>query len=274
MAEPNASATFSLLDLAAVSLLPLDDGNRLSNLLLQLVLLTVALSLRASMPAFCGSAYVSAKPRPVRVSRAGGQWARGWVPLVEPEPEPEQEPEPEPGQRDPALALAPHPEPEPEPELQRALQPRVPPPNLTPPSASGARARGVPAAGSASPPPLWQTCASGHFRAPIDLPTDLVQAARAKLGETPRVKFEALAALRQRIAAETSKGARGGGGKRARRLARSDDQFLLAFLRAKRFDVTKAYDQLIRYTELVRIFTTFTQPDTIPKQPLVTVRVH
>jgi DNA-directed RNA polymerase subunit F len=94
-----------------------------------------------------------------------------------------------------------------------------------------------------TPLPLWHYCSAGHFCAPVDLPADLVAAAEAKLGETPQRRLEALATLRQRCDEATLKS--------GLEFVRSDDQFLVAFLRAKQFDVTRAFECILKYIELV-----------------------
>ena len=57
------------------------------------------------------------------------------------------------------------------------------------------------------------------------------------------MKVEALASLRHKCEEAAA-------GKKARTFVRMDDQFLLAFLRAKRFDVAKAFACVVKYTEL------------------------
>jgi hypothetical protein len=94
------------------------------------------------------------------------------------------------------------------------------------------------------PLPLWRYCAAGHFRGPVDLPADLVDSARLKLGETPERKREALAALRLSCEDATTRS------RSTPAFVRMDDQFLLAFLRAKRFDVARAFEALANYSLL------------------------
>lgn len=91
-------------------------------------------------------------------------------------------------------------------------------------------------------PPLWQTTrvAGGPFRCPIELPAALASAAEEKLGETQAVRIAGLVALRARLAAPT-----------APTLPRTDDMFLLAFLRRHKYDVARAHDSLLKYTELM-----------------------
>eukprot|EP01047_Picozoa_sp_COSAG01_P047522 COSAG01_NODE_4548_length_4932_cov_3.672460_3_plen_477_part_00 len=104
---------------------------------------------------------------------------------------------------------------------------------------------------------VWRACQAGHLSCPLELPTAKLRAAAyAKLGETAAVRARALAELRQRCARAELEGGCGlligvGGGRGAHG-SEADDRFLLAFLRAKRFDVDRALKMIIKYTRLVR----------------------
>jgi hypothetical protein len=101
---------------------------------------------------------------------------------------------------------------------------------------------------------VWRACQAGHLSCPLELPTAKLRAAAyAKLGETAAVRARALAELRQRCARAELEGACGDvGGGRGAHGSEADDRFLLAFLRAKRFDVDRALKMIIKYTRVVR----------------------
>jgi hypothetical protein len=101
---------------------------------------------------------------------------------------------------------------------------------------------------------VWRACQAGHLSCPLELPTAKLRAAAyAKLGETAAVRARALAELRQRCARAELEGACGDvGGGRGAHGSEADDRFLLAFLRAKRFDVDRALKMIIKSTRVVR----------------------
>ena len=90
---------------------------------------------------------------------------------------------------------------------------------------------------------LGSWCRRGHFGCPAELPATLIDPARRILGETVDVRELALAQLRQQLASS-------GFGAAAVRM-RADTMFLLSFLRAKKFDVAKAFKMIQSFGEVV-----------------------
>jgi hypothetical protein len=80
----------------------------------------------------------------------------------------------------------------------------------------------------------------GPFRGPVELPKELAAVAERELGETPEVRTAALEELRSRLVQLETTGV--GTKKKHRSLIfpRKDDQFLVCFLRARKFRVPDA----------------------------------
>lgn len=100
------------------------------------------------------------------------------------------------------------------------------------------------ATGLQAEPPLWHGCMRGHFRGPVELPAALAVLAEQRLGETPAVRTAGLAELRTRLQCRALGG--------ADIPSRLDDQFLVAFLRARKFDVGRAEQLVSRYASFVK----------------------
>jgi hypothetical protein len=94
---------------------------------------------------------------------------------------------------------------------------------------------------------------AGFLRGPVDLLPVLAEAAARELGETPATRGTALAQLRRKMQVLERDGVPSGspGIGRAIAFGRTDDQFLVAFLRAKKFSVMDALRAIVRYTRFV-----------------------
>lgn len=101
-------------------------------------------------------------------------------------------------------------------------------------------------------PPLDLRC-SGFLRGPVDLLPTLADAAARELGETQATRTTALAQLRRKMQVLERDGMPGGspGIGRAITFGRTDDEFLVAFLRAKKFVVADALSAIVRYARFV-----------------------
>lgn len=98
---------------------------------------------------------------------------------------------------------------------------------------------------AACAPPLNLT--HGAFRCPIELPEPLRQQAERQLGETTEVREAACIALREQLVQLERDGI--GKGKKHKTIVfpRKDDQFLVAFLRCKKFRVDDACKTIVKY---------------------------
>lgn len=101
-------------------------------------------------------------------------------------------------------------------------------------------------------PPL-SLCSAGFFRAPVDLLPALAQMAARELGETPSVLQQALGQLRRKMQVLERDGVPSGspGIGRAITFGRTDDQFLVAFLRSNKYVVEDTLNAMVRYTRFV-----------------------
>ena len=101
-------------------------------------------------------------------------------------------------------------------------------------------------------PPL-SLCSAGFLRAPVALLPALAQAAARELGETPSARDIALGQLRRKMQVLERDGVPSGspGIGAAIAFGRTDDQFLVAFLRANKYAVTEALQAIVRYTRFV-----------------------
>eukprot|EP01043_Picozoa_sp_COSAG02_P050685 COSAG02_NODE_5240_length_4512_cov_2.151598_1_plen_544_part_00 len=101
-------------------------------------------------------------------------------------------------------------------------------------------------------PPL-NLCSAGFLRAPVALLPALAQVAERELGETDSVRAKAVGQLRRKMIVLERDGVPSGspGIGRAIAFGRTDDQFLVAFLRANKYVVTDSLRAIVRYTRFV-----------------------
>ena len=109
------------------------------------------------------------------------------------------------------------------------------------------------AACAAVAPPVSAAPPGHHLRGPVDLLPSLAEAANRLWGETPASRLQALTQLRRKMAILERDGVQGGspGIGRAITFGRTDDQFLVAFLRARDFVVMDALRAIVRYTRFL-----------------------
>lgn len=97
----------------------------------------------------------------------------------------------------------------------------------------------------------------GHFRGRVELPAELAAVAERELGETRPIRKKTLKELKARLLELEKEGVAGKAGWLSKAetttitFPRKDDQFLIPFLRAKKFRVEDALKMVVNYTRFV-----------------------
>jgi len=96
-------------------------------------------------------------------------------------------------------------------------------------------------------------------------PEELAQLAHDQLGETPEIKADALAKLREKMSSSSSSGDPAAAlvNKEMQKYC-SNELWILGFLRASKFDTEKAFSRLVKYFTFMRI----TLLDLKPEDPV------